>query len=302
MTNTKKTMVIMAGGLGSRYKGLKQIDGILPNNSTILEYSMYDGIRNGFNKFVFIINKHIPETFIEKVSGILNTLKFEYHWIVQDLDKFVTIPSLLENREKPWGTGQAVLCTKDVVNEPFIVINADDFYGEDAYQKASTLIDKEISETKYALIPFSLENTLSKNGSVSRGLCQFDVSGKLDDIEEITDILAENDEIFFLKNEKRHVLPAQSLVSMNFWIFHPSIFPYLEAGFQKFLENSPAIKAEFFLPSLVDELVKAGKVEVQSSATNALWKGVTYPEDKIELQEFLTIQTQANHYPEFLWS
>ncbi len=292
----------MAGGLGSRYKGLKQIDGILPNNSTILEYSMYDGIRNGFNKFVFIINKHIPEAFIEKVSGILNTLKFEYHWIVQDLDKFVTIPSLLENREKPWGTGHAVLCTKDVVNEPFIVINADDFYGEDAYQKASTLIDKEISETKYALIPFSLENTLSKNGSVSRGLCQFDASGKLDDIEEITDILAENDEIFFLKNEERHVLPAQSLVSMNFWIFHPSIFPYLESGFQKFLENSPAIKAEFFLPSLVDELVKTGKVEVQSSATNALWKGVTYPEDKIELQEFLTIQTQANHYPEFLWS
>ncbi len=292
----------MAGGLGSRYKGLKQIDGILPNNSTILEYSMYDGIQSGFNKFVFIINKHIPETFIEKVSGILDNLKYEYHWIVQDLDKFVTIPSLLENREKPWGTGHAVLCSKDVINEPFIVINADDFYGKDAYVKASQLIDEQVSETNYALIPFSLKNTLSKNGSVSRGLCQFNDTGKLADIEEITDILSDSDEIYFVKDDQRQTLPPDSLVSMNFWIFHPSIFPHLETGFQTFLESEPAIKAEFFLPSLVDDLVKNNHVEVQSLATDALWKGVTYPDDKIELQEFLTQQTENNQYPEFLWS
>ena len=292
----------MAGGLGSRYKGLKQIDGILPNNSTILEYSMYDGMQSGFNKFVFIINKHIPETFIEKVSGILDNLKYDYHWIVQDLDKFVTIPSLVENREKPWGTGHAVLCSKDVINEPFIVINADDFYGTDAYVKASQLIDEQISETNYALIPFSLKNTLSKNGSVSRGLCQFDDTGKLADIEEITDILSDSDEIYFVKDGERQTLPPDSLVSMNFWIFHPSIFPHLETGFQKFLEREPAIKAEFFLPSLVDDLVKNNQVEVQSLATDALWKGVTYPDDKIELQEFLTQQTENNQYPEFLWS
>ena len=292
----------MAGGLGSRYKGLKQIDGILPNNSTILEYSMYDGMQSGFNKFVFIINKHIPETFIEKVSGILDNLKYDYHWIVQDLDKFVTIPSLVENREKPWGTGHAVLCSKDVINEPFIVINADDFYGTDAYVKASQLIDEQISETNYALIPFSLKNTLSKNGSVSRGLCQFDDTGKLADIEEITDILSDSDEIYFVKDGERQPLPPDSLVSMNFWIFHPSIFPHLETGFQKFLEREPAIKAEFFLPSLVDDLVKNNQVEVQSLATDALWKGVTYPDDKIELQEFLTQQTENNQYPEFLWS
>lgn len=292
----------MAGGLGSRYKGLKQIDGILPNNSTILEYSMYDGMQSGFNKFVFIINKHIPETFIEKVSGILDNLKYDYHWIVEDLDKFITIPSLLENREKPWGTGHAVLCSKDVINEPFIVINADDFYGKDAYVKASQLIDEQISETNYALIPFSLKNTLSKNGSVSRGLCQFDDTGKLADIEEITDILSDSDEIYFVKAGERQTLPPDSLVSMNFWIFHPSIFPNLEAGFQNFLEREPVTKAEFFLPSLVDDLVKNNQVEVQSLATDALWKGVTYPDDKIELQEFLTQQTENNQYPEFLWS
>lgn len=292
----------MAGGLGSRYKGLKQIDGILPNNSTILEYSMYDGMQSGFNKFVFIINKHIPETFIEKVSGILDNLKYDYHWIVQDLDKFIAIPSLLENREKPWGTGHAVLCSKDVINEPFIVINADDFYGKDAYVKASQLIDEQISETNYALIPFSLKNTLSKNGSVSRGLCQFDDTGKLADIEEITDILSDSDEIYFVKAGERQTIPPDSLVSMNFWIFHPSIFPHLETGFQNFLEREPAIKAEFFLPSLVDDLVKNNQVEVQSLATDALWKGVTYPDDKIELQEFLTQQTENNQYPEFLWS
>lgn len=297
----KKTIVILAGGLGSRYKGLKQIDGILPNGSPILEYSIYDAISAGFSKIVIIINHSIPKSFIEKISLVLQEKNIEYHWVIQENKNFVKNPAFLENREKPWGTGHAILCCKDVVNEEFIAINADDFYGRKSYEIASQLIDNnEITAEKFALIPYPLENTLSQNGSVSRGLCHI-LNNKLQSVRELTQITPKGNKIFYEENGESFEIDAKSSVSMNFWIFHPAIFSHLEIFFDEFLAQNPNPKDEFQIPKVVDTLIKQQKIEVIASLCDEQWKGVTYPEDKAELVAFLTQLTNEQKYPTNLW-
>lgn len=304
MENSKKSIVILAGGLGSRYQGLKQIDGILPNNATLLEYSIFDALHAGFNKIVFIINESIPESYIERLSGILTSKNVEFHWIIQDKKDFVSDENLLEQRNKPWGTAHAVLCAGKVVKENFVVINADDYYGSEVYKIAAKLIDEgKINAKNYAAILYPLKNTLSKNGSVSRGKCEVNEDDKLVSIHELTNISEEENSIFYKEKEKiKHELETNVLVSMNFWILNPSVFNYLKDHFNQFIAANPQNTAEIYLPAVIDSLIKNQEVEVAVEVSPEQWKGVTYSEDKAELQEFLK-EKIANHiYTEDLWS
>lgn len=303
MENSKKSIVILAGGLGSRYQGLKQIDGILPNNATLLEYSIFDAIKAGFNKIIFIINESIPESYIERLSGILASKSIEFHWIIQDKKDFVSDENLLEQRTKPWGTAHAVLCAEKVVKENFVVINADDYYGIEVYQLAANLINEnKINADNYAAILYPLKNTLSKNGSVSRGKCEVDEKNKLVSINELTNISEEENSIFYSdKENNKYELELNLLVSMNFWILNPSIFKYLKIDFDHFIAGEPKNTEEIYLPAVIDSLIQKKEVEVSVETSPEQWKGVTYAEDKAELQEFLKKKIKDNIYTENLW-
>ena len=303
MENSKKSIVILAGGLGSRYKGLKQVDGILPNNATLLEYSVFDALRAGFNKIVFIINESIPESYIERLSGILTSKNVEFHWIIQDKKDFVSDENLLEQRSKPWGTAHAVLCASKVVKENFVVINADDYYGSEVYKIAAKLIDEgKIKAKNYAAILYPLKNTLSKNGSVSRGKCEVDDENKLVSIKELTNISEVGNSIFYIDKENvKHDLEPNVLVSMNFWILNPSVFNYLKHDFNQFIAENPQNTDEIYLPAVIDSLIQNKEVEVSVEVSPEQWKGVTYSEDKAELQEFLKQKIADNIYTENLW-
>ncbi len=299
----KKTIVFLAAGLGSRYNGLKQVEGILPNNSPILEYSLFDAIWAGFDKFVFIINASVPESFIHEISEILQKRNLEFHWIIQKTTDFVPEKFSPQNRAKPFGTGHAVLCAKNVVDENFLVINADDFYGRYSFETAFKLMENQIITSKnYAMIAYPLENTLSKNGSVSRGICTLNESENLKSIEELTKIQSENSDIFAETETGKRILNPNDLVSMNFWIFHPSFFGFLENGFNDFIERNPKEKEEFFLPSVVGKCIEKNGISVAVKVSNEIWKGVTYPEDKTEVREFLMEKTEKGIYPENLWN
>lgn len=304
MENSRKSIVILAGGLGSRYQGLKQIEGILPNNATLLEYSIFDAIKAGFNKVVFIINESIPESYIERLSGILSAENVEFHWIIQDKKDFVSDEDLLEQRTKPWGTAHAVLCAEKVVKENFVVINADDYYGTEVYQIAAALINEgKINAENYAAILYPLKNTLSKNGSVSRGKCKVNEENKLVSIDELTNISEAENSIFYLDQENREIdLEPNVLVSMNFWILHPSIFSYLKMDFNTFISSKPENTDEIYLPAVIDSLIQNKEVDVSVEVSPEQWKGVTYAEDKAELQEFLKQKIADHIYTEDLWS
>ena len=304
MENSRKSIVILAGGLGTRYEGLKQIDGILPNKATLLEYSVFDAIKAGFNKVVFIINESIPESYIERLSGILIAENVEFHWIIQDKKDFVSDEDLLEQRTKPWGTAHAVLCAEKVVKENFVVINADDYYGTEVYQIAAALINEgKINAENYAAILYPLKNTLSKNGSVSRGKCEVNEENKLVSIDELTNISEAENSIFYLDQEYREIdLEPNVLVSMNFWILHPSIFSYLKMDFNKFINSNPENTDEIYLPAVIDSLIQNKEVDVSVEVSPEQWKGVTYAEDKAELQEFLLEKIANNIYIKDLWS
>ena len=303
MENSRKSIVILAGGLGSRYEGLKQIDGILPNNETLLEYSVFDALKAGFNKIVFIINESIPESYIERVSGILISKNVEFHWIIQNKKDFVSGEKLLELRTKPWGTAHAVLCAKKVVKENFVVINADDYYGTEVYQMAANLINEnKIDAENYAAILYPLKNTLSKNGSVSRGKCEVDEKNKLVSINELTNISEEENSIFYSdKENNKYGLEPNLLMSMNFWILNPSIFKFLKIEFDQFIADKPENTDEIYLPAVIDSLIQKKEMEVLVEISPEQWKGVTYAEDKVELQEFLKQKIADNIYTKDLW-
>ena len=303
MENFKKSLVILAGGLGSRYQGLKQIDGILPNGSTLLEYSIFDGLRAGFNKIVFIINESIPQSFIARMSKILESKKVEFHWIIQNIQDYVEDKSALNKRIKPWGTAHAVLCAEKVVQENFVVINADDYYGPEVYQIAARLINnRNINAQNYATILYPLVNTLSKNGTVSRGRCIINNENEVKSIEELTHISAQGNEIYYTddKNLKHPLLP-DVLVSMNLWILNPSIFGFIKADFETFISNRPKASDEIYLPSIINSMINNDEVRVAVEVSPEKWQGVTYAQDKPELQAFLLEKIANNIYPEELW-
>jgi UTP-glucose-1-phosphate uridylyltransferase len=288
--------------LGTRYKGLKQVDGILENGSPILEYSIYDALEAGFNKIAVVINQFIPERYIERLEKISKMEKFELKWIYQEMEKFVPKEIDISSREKPWGTGHAILCAKEMIKEPFVIINADDFYGKEAYQLASREMDLgNISEFQFELIAYPVETTLSKNGAVARGVCALDSESYLLKIKEQTSLRKENSRIIYTENETDIEIKNQTLVSMNFFVFHPSIFNSLENYFIEFIKSNPLPKEEFYVPFAIQKMITTKKVKVLVKSSPSQWMGMTYPNDKIILKNYLEKQIQRNRYPANLW-
>jgi hypothetical protein len=295
------TLLILAAGMASRYGSMKQIQGFGPSGETIMEYSIYDAIRAGFKKVVFIIREEFAQDFKNIFEPKLKG-KIETGYVYQSLQSFVGDRQIPADRTKPWGTAHAVLCAKDAVNEPFAVINADDFYGKDAFEKAYQFLTGECSENVYSIIGYDLVKTLSENGTVNRGVCQVDNKGNLSSIAERVNIAEKDGKILCEDGLEPHELPRDSKVSMNFWNFHPSIFSYSEKLFGEFLdENMTKPKSEFFIPIVADKFINERKGIIEVIPTSAQWFGVTYKEDAPEVQQKLDELVDAGEYPNKLW-
>ncbi|MBQ9529972.1 MAG: nucleotidyltransferase [Bacteroidales bacterium] len=297
----KPTLLILAAGMGSRYGSLKQMDGLGPNGEAIIDYSIYDAIRAGFGKIVFVIRHSFAEPFkehfqAEKFGG---DVKFEF--VYQELEYLPEGYSVPEGRVKPWGTNHAVMMAKDVIKEPFAVINADDFYGKESYQTmADYLRSIEGTKGKYSMIGYRLENTLSDFGSVSRGVCETDSNGLLTTITERTAISRKGDKVVFAEGDTETELDPTCPVSMNFWGFTPEYFDYSEDVFKEFLDGALAsgnLKAEFFIPYIVDKLIARGQASVKVLDCDAKWFGVTYKEDRPFTVEKINALISAGVYP-----
>jgi len=298
----KPTLVIMAAGMGSRYGGLKQIDPVGPSGEIVLDYSVYDAIRAGFGKVVFIIRPDIEADFKEAIGTKLEG-KIDVEYVFQTLEKipenvpmFGNIP---RDRTKPWGTGQAVLMAKEAVHEPFAVINADDFYGRESFEViADRLKATDPDSTDFCMVGFYIKNTLSTNGSVARGYCDVR-DGKLTTVTEYFDIKREDDGLI------RHAageMEDDDMVSMNTWGFTPRLFECLERGFEQFLEREGGeLKSEYLLPELIDGLIKSGEASVAVLPSNEKWMGVTYTDDKPDVMAGIRALVDAGVYPENLW-
>jgi NDP-sugar pyrophosphorylase family protein len=300
-TQKKLTLLVLAAGIGSRYGGIKQIDGFGPNGETIMDYSLYDAIRAGFTKVVFIVREEILQTVKEKFEPKLKG-KIEVEFVIQSLDKL--IPSQYKNPErvKPWGTGHAVLCAKDAINEAFVVINADDFYGKDSFASVAEFFSKDNSGA-HAMVGYTLKNVLSEHGSVSRGVGEMDANGFLKSVVERTTIVKENGKIISKEKDGDLELSPEAPTSMNFWGFQPSMFGYSHEMFNEFLKNNHQnIKAEFFIPLIANAMIKENKGKIKVLGGGNIWFGVTYKEDKEEVSARIKAQIDKGLYPEKLWS
>ncbi len=296
------TLVILAAGMGSRYGGTKQLDAVSKHGETIMDFSLFDAVKAGFTKIVFIVRKDILEEvkadFGAKLAG-----KVVVEYVIQETSK---VPEKYKGTErtKPWGTGHALLVAKDVIKENFCVINADDFYGYDAFVSIlSFLKNADESRNEYAMVGYPIFNTLSDNGSVSRGETFVDKNHNLEKIIERTSITRQGDAIVYKTEEGEEAIIANdTLVSMNFWGFTPAFLDFLEVEFDAFLaENSNELKTEFFLPFVVDNLIQRKQADVKVIGTDALWMGVTYKEDKAIVVEKVQELMAASLYPAKLW-
>ena len=298
----KPTLLIMAAGMASRYGSMKQIQSFGPTGETIMDYSIYDAIEAGFKKVVFIIREDFAENFKNifepKLKGRVETA-----YVYQEMDAFLGAFTVPEGRTKPWGTSHAILCAKDTVQEPFAAINADDFYGKDAFRKAYQFLLNDCDEKTFALLGYELGNTLSEHGSVSRGVCEVDSNNNLVQIVERLKVYEEGGKIVYEDGDgSKHEIPERFKASMNFWCFHPSLFNFLESEFSEFLKqniNSP--KAEFLIPQSADRFIKTGKGVIKVIPTAAQWFGVTYKEDAPVVKRRLDELVKDGAYPPSLW-
>ncbi len=278
----KPSLVVLAAGMGSRYGGLKQIDPVGPSAESIIDYSIFDAIRTGFGKIVFIIRKEIESAFRESIGAKFEK-QIQVEYVYQTLSALPEGFSVPEGRVKPWGTAHAILMAKEMVDTPFAVINADDFYGKSAFQLISDYLSsaKDTDYADFSMVGFILKNTLSDFGSVSRGVSCCDDDSNLIDVVERTDIRKNADRIFYLEDETKYPLTGEEIVSLNMWGFTPSIFNYIEKLFNKFLKKSGnELKSEFYIPYVVDELIKKDKAKVKVLKSYGSWFGITYKEDK----------------------
>ncbi len=297
----KPTLLVLAAGMGSRYGGLKQIDPVGPNGETIIDYSIYDAIRAGFGKLVFVIRKDIEQSFRE-VIGTRFEQRIAVDYAFQELDKLPPGFSVPPGRTKPWGTSHAILMGADVVKEPFAAINADDFYGAESYR----LLAKHLTSgtPDYSMVGFILRNTLSEHGSVARGICRVSPTGLLTGVTEMTSIKpagtgAQNT----APDGTVTPLTGDESVSMNMWGFTPALFEQLRVKFAAFLETQgKAEKSECYIPSSVNDLVNEGKAKVQVLRTNSSWFGVTYREDRPQVVNSIRALIAKGEYPEKLWT
>ena len=288
----KPTLLVLAAGMGSRYGGLKQMDGLGPNGETIIDYSIYDAVQAGFGKVVYIVREYfraqMEETVRAKYAGVTCTdgEPLEFVFVTQELNKIPEGFVLNPERQKPWGTAHAVLMAKDVIHEPFAVINGDDYYGKDSFHiLGEWLRAHEGSEGAYSIVGFELENTLSESGGVSRGICFYDKEQHLTDVVEHLNIARETDGIVYGDNsvsgENHVVLDGKALCSMNMWGFTPDYFTKSEAIFKTFLDkNIQELKKEFYIPFAVDTIIKTGQGKCDVLSTPSRWFGVTYKEDR----------------------
>ncbi len=304
MQKFKPTLLIIAAGLATRYGSLKQIDQIGPSGERIIDYSVYDAVRAGFGKVVYVIRKSFEREFQEVILDRLPG-KIKTDYVFQEVDSINPEIKFNPERNKPWGTGHALLSAAGVINEPFVVINADDFYGAESYKVAYDFLSSSYAESnKFALIGFELKNTLSEYGTVSRGVCTVDKNGYLQSVIERPEIKKENGNIFF-KDEsgKWKTLTGNEIVSMNMFALTPLVFDLVKSGFEKFIRKyKNDIKAEYYLPSAIDEIIRLKKAKVKVLDTPAQWFGLTYKKDKeIVVREILKLIKQGK-YPEKLWN
>lgn len=297
----KPTLLILAAGMASRYGSMKQIDGFGPNGETIIDYSIHDAIKAGFGKITFIIREEFLDSFKSifepKLKGKVET---DYVFQTFDLKKY-GIDKEIE-RAKPWGTGHAILEAKDQIHEPFCVINADDYYGYEAFKNMCNFLTTEAKENKYSIVGYKIGNTLSENGSVSRGVCQTDADGNMSEINERTKVYPKDGAIVYEENGKEYPLDASTPVSMNFWGFTPDVFEVVQKLFVDFVhKNEDNPKAEFFIPLIADYLIKNHIAIFKVIPTDAKWFGVTYKEDKDIVKENISKLVAEGVYPTKLW-
>lgn len=300
----RPTLLILAAGLGSRYGGLKQMDGVGCSGETIMEYSVYDAIRAGFGKVVFVIRHSFADQFKEFVNRRFAD-KIEVEIVFQELNYLPEGYQVPEGREKPWGTNHAVLMAKEVIREPFCVINADDFYGQNSFGVIAEFL-RQIQDKKrqYAMVGFRIQNTLSESGTVSRGVCQADMEHFLTSIHERTAIQRYPDRNIKYQEQdgSLHCIPENTPVSMNFWGFTPDYFDYSEQLFKEFLnEQGRELKSEFFIPKVIDSLIREGDATVKILDTESQWFGVTYKEDKPVTVAKIAELVAQGIYPQNLW-
>lgn len=297
----KPSLLILAAGMASRYGGMKQIEAFGPEGETIMDYSIYDAIRAGFGKVVFVIREEFAEQFKAIFEPKLKG-KIETAYVYQHLDAHLDGYPRLSTRTKPWGTAHAVLCSADDIAEPFAVINADDFYGRDAFEKAYAFLTDGCSERNYAIIGYQLKQTLSSHGTVNRGVCSVNDSGNLTGVVERLNIAEQGGEILAEDGLEPKLLSYDTIVSMNFWCFHPSVFKYSSVLFQEFLkERGTEEKSEFFIPIVADRFMNETDGKVEVIPTTAIWFGVTYKEDAPAVKEAIETLLNNNEYPAGLW-
>ncbi len=297
----KPTLLVLAAGMGSRYGGLKQMDALGPNGESIIDYSIYDAIDAGFGKVVFVIRESFADVFKKQFEPKLSG-KIETAYVYQALDDLPEGFTVPEGREKPWGTGHAMLMAMDIINEPFAIINADDYYGKEAYQQAADFLNSSSDENEYAMIGYPLNKTLSDHGTVSRGICETDQDGNLIQIDERTKIGWEGDMIYFYEGDEKTEVNGNVPVSMNFWAFKPGFLPLLEKAFAGFLkEKGHEMKSEYYFNATVDDLIKKGVVSTKVINTKSQWFGVTYKDDKPKVQKKFNELHSKGVYPGKLW-
>lgn len=306
-TEQKPVLIIMAAGMGSRYGGLKQVDKVTDAGEIILDFSLYDAMMAGFDRAIFVIKEENREIFRELVderAGRYMDIQYAYQKL-DDIPKDAEIP---QGREKPWGTSHAVLACRHLVNGPFAVINADDYYGPEGFIKVYEYLTQHRDDDKYqyCMIGYKLENTVTENGHVARGVCDIDSNGYLRQVTERTRIMQRPEGIAYTEDDEKtwEVLPNDTVVSMNFWGFSHSMMGELESGLSDFFKNTVKenpLKGEYYLPSAADKLIKEGKASVKVLTSGDKWYGVTYKEDKEDVKNALEAMKNKGEYPEKLW-
>ncbi|MFO7939506.1 MAG: nucleotidyltransferase [Bacteroidales bacterium] len=298
----KPTLMILAAGMGSRYGGLKQMDSMGPSGETLMDYSVYDALQAGFGKVVFVIRKDIEADFREMfVDKIGKHMLVEY--VIQDLHDLPEDYKVPEGRQKPWGTGHAILAAREVIKEPFAVINADDFYGRDAFVVMADYLSKQpVEGTDYCMVGYPLVNTLSEHGTVNRGVCHVNQQGHLVEVNERIGLGWQDNTVGFEQDGQWVEVLPRTIVSMNMWGFTPKYFEQSQADFIRFLQaHGNELKSEFFIPSTVSKLIQEEACTVTVLKTSAKWFGITYQEDRVATVAKMQEMVAAGEYPEKLW-